>query len=208
MRLGYFGGSFDPPHRGHLAVAQLARDRFQLDRVLLAPTGRQPLKPGGPEAPFADRLRMTELLCAGQPGLQASAIDAPAFDGTPNYTVDTLRRLHAELAVPGTSTPSPELFAILGADAFLGLRQWRQPDELLRLANWIIVSRPGSPLPNLSRLDLTPAQRTHLHLLTDLADPTSATDLRARLHAGLPCTDAIPASILALIRSLGLYGTR
>ncbi len=242
MRIGYFGGSFDPPHRGHLAVARLARDRFGLDRVLLAPTARQPLKPGGPEAPWPDRLRMTELLCLGEPGLEASAIDGPRPDGAPNYTVDTLRRLRIDVASRslsgchsrresassgchprsrgphrahlldgvgrGSASPpaAPELFAILGADAFLTLPQWREPDELLRLADWIVVSRPGAALPQFDTLSLTPAQRTRIHVLDTLADPTSATDLRARLHTGKDCRELIPDAVLAYIAAHSLYG--
>ena len=78
MRVGLFGGSFDPPHRGHLAVAEAVRDRFALDRVLLAPAAIQPLKPGGAQASFADRLRMVELLCEGAHGIEASTIDGSA----------------------------------------------------------------------------------------------------------------------------------
>ena len=263
MRIGYFGGSFDPPHRGHLAVASAARDAFALDRVLLAPTARQPLKPGGPVASFEDRLRMTELLCAGQPRLEASAIDGPRPNGEPNYTADTLRRLHAQLiqsggratlpdrpspppnpatpssslnlATPSTSSlksstlktsslktstitspfpvtnitpPAPEdlpkIFAILGADAFLTLPHWRQPEALFELADWIIVSRPGFPLPS---LDAFPAfQRSRIHPLTGVAEPVDATSLRARLEVGESCAAEIPNPVLTELLRRHLYG--
>ncbi len=233
MRIGYFGGSFDPPHRGHLAVARLARDRFALDRVLLAPTARQPLKPGGPEAPWPDRLRMTALLCSGVPGLEASAIDGPRPDGAPNYTVDTLRRLHTDLALPSPSgchprkepaspffgchprrgpafpLPAHQLFAILGADAFLTLPQWREPNELLRLADWIVISRPGFALPPVNHPPespaFTPAQRSRIHLIGSLADPISATALRTRLQAGEDCRGLIPDAVLAYLQQHHLY---
>ena len=202
MRIGYFGGSFDPPHRGHLAVARLARDQFALDRVLLAPTARQPLKREGPEASWTDRLQMTGLLCAGEPRLEASAIDGPQPNDAPNYTVDTLRRLHS--CFPATAQ-ALQIFAILGADAFLGFGQWREPNELVQLADWIIVSRPGSALPQPHAL--TPKQRSHLHLLTSLADPLSATALRARLHAGEDCAGLVPPDLLAYLLKNHLYGT-
>src|ERR1700734_1006739 len=97
MRVGFFGGSFDPPHLGHLAVARAAAQAFALDTVLLAPTAHQPLKPHGADAPFEDRLAMVRLLCAGQPGLEASELEAPTEAISPNYTIDTLRALRAEL---------------------------------------------------------------------------------------------------------------
>lgn len=203
MRVGYFGGSFDPPHRAHLLAAELARVSFALDFVLLAPAGRQPLKAGGAEAPFADRLRMVELLCGGRAGLQASAVDGPRPAGEPNYTVDTLRRLRAELASQAGSG-APEIFAIVGADAFLGLRQWREPDELLRLAQWIVISRPGFA-PESESAGLTPGQRSAVHLLAGLHEDLSATELRRRLHAGEDCRALMPADVLAYIEERNLY---
>lgn len=220
MRIGYFGGSFDPPHRGHLAVARAARDRFALDRVLLAPTARQPFKPGGPVASFADRLRMTELLCTGDPGLEASAIDGPQPGNSPNYTVDTLRRLYTQLEVSSSFAcqprkesafpalapiPTPDIFAILGADAFLAFPHWREVDELLRLADWIVVSRPGVPPPSLE--SFTPTQRLRIHALNDVAEPASATALRARLEAREDCSGQIPGPVLADLLHHHLYGT-
>ena len=208
MRLGYFGGSFNPPHRGHLAVARLARDAFALDRVLLAPTARQPLKRSGPAAPWPDRLRMTQLLCAGEPGLEASAIDGPQPNNAPNYTVDTLQRLrHILASEPGSA--ASQLFAILGADAFLGLPQWREPETLLHLAEWIIISRPGFAMPPPDAMPW--ADPSRIHRLETLADPTQATDLRrclARGEAlGQPCQDALPAPVLTYIQLHHLYGT-
>ncbi len=200
MRIGYFGGSFDPPHCGHLAVARAARDRFALDRVLLAPTGRQPLKPDGPAAAYDDRLQMTQLLCEDEPRLEASEVDAPRSAGEPNYTVDTLRRLRENLP------PYAEIFAILGADALLGLPQWRGVPELFELAQWIVVSRPGFSLEDLESLALTPGQRARLHPLDGVADPTSATNLRARLHAYMPCGEFLPHRVSRYIQRHGLYG--
>ena len=215
MRLGYFGGSFDPPHRAHWRVAELARRHFGLHRVLLAPTGRQPLKSAGAEASFADRLRMVELLCKGHPGLEASAIDSPRPAGEANYTVDTLRRLRSSLAAPtgpqvptGSRNPNfpviPQIFAIVGADAFLSLRHWREPAELLRLAQWIVVSRPGFALET-GTLGLTPTERSAVHLLPGLDDLLSATALRSRLHAGEDCRKEIPARVRTYLEAENLY---
>ncbi len=96
MNIGFFGGSFDPPHRGHIALARLAMDRLGLDRVLLAPVGVQPLKRDRPQADYSDRVAMTRLAIEGQPGLEVSLIDAPRADHRPNYTIDTLRALRSD----------------------------------------------------------------------------------------------------------------
>ena len=129
MRLAFFGGSFDPPHLGHLHIARTASQRLALDQVLLAPVGRQPLKSHHP-APFADRLAMLALLTAPYPELVASPIDSPRPDAgdTPNYSVDTLARLR--LTLPAEA----ELFFLAGADSFLTLPHWRRPEALLQLA--------------------------------------------------------------------------
>ncbi len=199
MRIGYFGGSFDPPHRGHLTVARAARERFALDTVVLAPTGRQPLKLEGPSASFKDRLAMTELLCAGEPGLTVSAIDAPLHDNLPNYTAETLHTLLDSLP------RHTSLFSILGADAFLTLPRWHNADQLFELAEWIVVSRPGFPLDRLDAMPLQAEQRARVHRLNGIADPTSATQLRAQLRTGQPCEPLLPASLCAYIRVHRLY---
>jgi nicotinate-nucleotide adenylyltransferase len=224
MRLGFFGGSFDPPHLGHLAVARTAAAAFSLDRVLLAPTGQQPLKPDGALASFNDRLAMVRLLCtqnsnasndsndSNHPSFTASDIEAPHPDHTPNYTIDTLTRLR------GTLAPTDEIFVLVGVDAFLDLKRWREPNQLLTLAQWIVLSRPGilfslsNFLDNdLAPLQLTAAQRARVHHLDTLAEPASATHIRALLRsltASEPeLSPLLPPAVLAYIRAHHLYGT-
>jgi nicotinate-nucleotide adenylyltransferase len=201
MRIGFFGGSFDPPHRGHLAVAQAAADEFELGRVLLAPTAQQPLKPGGAVAGYADRLEMVRLLCEGSGQLEASALDAPMLDGRPNYTVDTLGRLQPKLADEDT------IFVIVGVDAFLDLRRWRAPEELLAMAEWIVVTRPGFSPERMKELALTDGQRERVHLLEGIAEEVSATQIREALREGRDCGDLLPASVSGFIREHHLYGT-
>ena len=101
-RVAFFGGSFDPPHLGHLAVARAARVALRLDVVLFAPVGAQPLKPEGAAASFEDRLAMTRLAIAGESGFEISLADAPTASGAPNYTLETLRAVKAELGPGGT----------------------------------------------------------------------------------------------------------
>ncbi len=233
MRFAYFGGSFDPPHLGHLRIAREAARRLELDRVLLAPTGRQPLKVQH-GATFADRLRMVRLLVEGEKRLEASDADAPVssgLHGAPNYTVDTLARLR-----PGLPAAA-ELFFLAGADSFLTLHHWRSPEALLRLPTdgglldgWILAARPGfslddlpnalpagyrlgppseAPGPVRTQVILDPSSRrgTPLHLLPDLHDPAAATRIREALARG-QSTAFLARPVEALIRERGLYGGR
>jgi nicotinate-nucleotide adenylyltransferase len=142
-RVAFFGGSFDPPHQGHLAVARAARMALGLDSVLFAPVGVQPLKPQGPTASFEDRLAMTRLAIAGEPGFAVSLIDAPKPSDAPNYTLETLLRLRDEL--PAESA----LFCLMGADSFFGLRRWHCSAQIPFVAPLIVASRPGQPLDDL-----------------------------------------------------------
>lgn len=194
MRLTLFGGTFDPIHCAHLRVARAAADAFALDRVLFAPTGRQPLKSALPAASFEDRLAMVKLALAEpcndsvpDPRFAVSALDAPRSDGQPNYTVDLLQEL-------GRLHPGDTLFAIAGADSFLTLAHWRSPLRVLALAEWIVVSRPGLDLqtasaadflsrPEFAPLSFTPVQRARIHLLPGIHEDISATTLRQHLAA-------------------------
>jgi nicotinate (nicotinamide) nucleotide adenylyltransferase len=145
-RVAFFGGSFDPPHLGHLAIARAARDAFHLDRVLFAPVGAQPLKPEGSSASFEDRLAMTRLAIENEPGFELSLADAPKSsparspqqppDYSPNYTIDTLEGLRAEFG------PACALYCLMGADAFFGLRRWHRAAEIPYAAALIVASRP------------------------------------------------------------------
>jgi nicotinate-nucleotide adenylyltransferase len=198
MRVALFGGSFDPPHHGHIAIATAAADAFGLDTVLFAPTGHQPLKPEGASAAFADRLAMVELVCTGDPRFAASNVDSPRPDGMPNYTVETLTLLKERM-------PEAKLFNLVGADSFLDLPRWRLPERLLELAEWIVVSRPGFPIASLSELDLTPNQMGRVHLLQTVHEDVAATNLRERLEAGDPCADLLPEAVVAYIQEHRLY---
>lgn len=214
MRVAFFGGTFDPIHRGHLRLASAAADAFVLDSVLFAPVGNQPLKPEAATASYADRLAMAELALNSHgneqrttdneqraiPRFAVSTLDAPHPDGSPNYTVDTLAALALEF-------PLANLFVVTGADSFLDLRRWRAPDRLLALAEWIVVSRPEFPLTEdqFMPLALTPAQRARVHLLPNVNEEVSATELRRRLHDGDSCAGLLPSSVSGYIQSHGLY---
>jgi nicotinate-nucleotide adenylyltransferase len=142
-RIAFFGGSFDPPHIGHVAVASAAQQALQLDRILFAPVGLQPLKPTGPSASFEHRVAMTRLAIANQPTFEISLLDAPDTakstpNYTPNYTSDTLTKLRRSLPA------DTQLFLLLGADSFFTLCHWHRAAEIPFLANLIVASRPNA----------------------------------------------------------------
>jgi nicotinate-nucleotide adenylyltransferase len=162
-RIAFFGGSFDPPHLGHLAVARAAREALGLDAILFAPVGAQPLKPTGSTASFEDRVAMTRLAIAGAPEFAVSLADAPRPSGAPNFTLDTLKNLRSELS------PDCTLYCLMGADSFVGLRLWHRSAEIPFVAPLIVASRPGQPLNDLKAL--LPAGLT--------MEPATASDLAA-----------------------------
>ncbi len=155
-RVAFFGGSFDPPHLGHLAVARAARAAFALDKVLFAPVGMQPLKKEGCAASFEDRLAMTRLAIADEQGFEVSLADAPrGADGhlsKPNYSIETLQRLRSSLP------PGCTLFCLMGADSFLTLHHWFRAAEIPFVAPLIVASRPGQLLDKVT--DALPAGLT------------------------------------------------
>ena len=198
MRVALFGGTFDPPHLGHIGVARAAADAFSLDTVLFAPVGRQPLKGDGDATGFEDRLAMTALACAADSRFAPSSLDAPREDGEPNYTVDTLEMLRRQM-------PGAIVFSLAGADSFLSLPRWRDPDRLLELAEWIVVSRPGYPFDGLSGLGLTPEQCARVHRLETVHYDIAATSVRERLRKGDPCTELLLPAIADYIQGHRLY---
>jgi nicotinate-nucleotide adenylyltransferase len=207
MRVALFGGSFDPPHRGHFAIAHAAVEAFALDRVLFAPAARQPLKRSGPSASYDHRLAMVALACAEADPVHfiSSTLDAPLADGSPNYTVRTLELAQAEY-------PRATLFNLVGADSFAQLAQWRDPQRLLQLAEWIVVSRPGIPLRPPTGLALTPTQLSRIHLLDTVHEDIAATTLRH--HLATPTStpfdstdDLLPPSVATYIAAHSLYRT-
>jgi nicotinate-nucleotide adenylyltransferase len=220
MRIGFFGGSFDPPHRGHIALARLAMERLRLDRVLFAPVGVQPLKRDRAQAGFSDRVAMTRLAIEREPGFEISLTDAPQADGRPNYTVDTLRTLRATLA------PDDQIFFLMGADSFLSIGQWYRAADLLVTCDFAVAARPGFDLGRLTAalpaavsvascdaaeagalvLCLRSARgESRLFLLPDLDDDTSASSVRASLREGGHATAALNPAVAAWIREHGLY---
>jgi nicotinate-nucleotide adenylyltransferase len=221
MKIGFFGGSFDPPHRGHIALARLAMERLGLDRVLLAPVGIQPLKRDRAQAGYSDRVAMTRLAIEHEPGLEVSLIDAPRADGRPNYTVDTLRSLRSSLA------HDDQIFCLMGADSFLGIGKWYRAADLLVACDFVVAARPGfalgrltaalptavsvascdGALPGALVLCLRSGARgqSRLYLLPDLDEDASASGVRSSLHHGGAAPAVLHPAVAEWIRDHRLY---
>jgi nicotinate-nucleotide adenylyltransferase len=189
MRIAFFGGSFDPPHLGHLAIARAARQALQLDLVLFAPVGLQPHKPSGSTASFEHRVAMTRLAIASEPAFELSLIEAPnPARPAPNFTVDTLTRLRQSLPL------NTELFLLLGADSFRNFPQWHRAAEIPFLASLIVASRPNENLSNLSDclppgITLSPLPtQPHSYLLHNAAGDRAQLTLLPNLHYDISAT--------------------
>lgn len=190
-RLGLLGGTFDPPHLGHLVVAECARVELQLDQVRLLVAG-EPWMKGAAPTRATDRVRLAEAAVAADPHL---AVDArEVHRGGPTYTADTLADLRAE-------EPDAELFFILGEDAAAGLPRWKRVEEAFALATFVVVTRPGHPAPS---ADALPHEVVHLEV-PQLE--VSSTELRRRFAVGLATRYLVPDAVDGAVRELGLYGT-
>lgn len=198
-RLGILGGTFDPIHIGHLIIAEEARDRLALDAVLFIPAKVSPLKLQGASAPAEHRCHMVELAIADNPFFYLSRVELERAE--PSYTVDTLRALRAFCA------PQTELFFIMGVDSLSTLKSWRCPQEILRLARIIAVSRPGFQLDMEALERDVPGVAQGVELLTTVWIGVSSTEIRARLERRQSIKYLVPAPVEAYIREQGLYTT-
>lgn len=191
-RLGLLGGTFDPPHYGHLVAAQEVAWRLGLDRVLFLPAHQNPLKRNGSSSSAEDRCAMVRLAIVDNMTLELSRLDVDR--PPPSYTVDVLRLLQK---------PDTELFFIGGADLLPELPRWRDPDEILRLARLVVVNRPGVPAPNLAVLEPSARQRVEVVSVPGVA--IAATELRARVKRGEPIRYLTPPAVERYILDRGLY---
>src|SRR5215207_7346871 len=148
MRLGLFGGSFNPIHYGHLGMARDAREKLQLDRVLFIPTGDPPHKQEGALAPANDRYEMVRLAITGEPSFDLSDVELRRTGKS--YSIDTVRQLRRQYH------PSAELYFLIGLDAFLDFPSWREPLALLQACRFVVISRPGQSFRSLASLSVLP----------------------------------------------------
>lgn len=185
-KIGVFGGTFDPVHVGHLAIAQAALECVPLDRVLFVPARRSPLKERGPFASEQDRLAMLRAATAGEPRFAVSTVELER-EGT-SYTVDTLERLREE----------GELFLILGADAATDFHRWRAPERIRELATLLVASRPGTA---------DPPRDERLIVFDAPCLDISSRELRARAARGRSLRYLVPDSARHHLETKGLYRT-
>ena len=196
-RIGLLGGTFDPIHLGHLIVAEEARTRLSLDRLLLVPS-RQPWRKAGREiAPEADRLAMVRLAVEGNPGFEVSLVDLER-EG-PSYSVDTVCDVRASLS------PEAELYFILGYDALMDLPHWHAPDELARITRLVTVIRPGYALDWSPLEQAIPEAREAVTLLETPEIGISSTEVRQRVAAGRSIRYWVPDLVAEYIQQQGLY---
>lgn len=195
-RIGVLGGTFDPPHAGHLVLAEAARSHLGLERVLFVVAGDPWQKRGDVDAGARDRLAMTEALVEGHRGLVASAMEVER-DG-PSYTADTLEAL----AVDG---PDRALHLLLGADAAAGLSTWNRPDQIRDLAAIVVAPRPDVPPAAEDVVAELRAEGWRCELLPMPESPVSSTEVRARLRSGASLEGLVPAPVVRVIEERGLY---
>lgn len=202
MRLALFGGSFDPPHLGHLHVARAAHDELGLDRVLLLPACQPPHKPARTLAPEVHRVAMLELLAQGEGWL---AVDRRELErGGTSFTFDTISSVRSELA-----GRDDEIYFLLGSDSLVDLPTWHRAEELVRLATIVTIPRDRESV-ELGAAQVRAwlpevADRILAHVVRAEPLPISSSQIRARVRAGLPIDELAPRSIAAYIAKHGLY---
>jgi nicotinate-nucleotide adenylyltransferase len=194
-RLGLLGGTFDPPHYGHLVAAQETAWRLRLDRVLFLPARQNPLKRGESNSPAEDRCEMVRLAIEGNTAFELSRLDLDR--PPPSYTADLLRAL---------VSPDRELFFLVGADILPELPRWREPGAILRLARLVVVNRPGAPRPDVSQVERLAAGAGSR--VTEVEIPglaIASRELRERVRAGVPIRYLTPPKVEQYIADHGLY---
>jgi nicotinate-nucleotide adenylyltransferase len=234
MNIGLFGGTFDPIHKGHLALAHAARECCDLGRIYFVPTNLPPHKTTQPAASYFHRYAMTALATQGERTFAQSLLEAPGEFGlhdkkssrgsmasSPNYSIDTVRKLKQLLK------KSDRLFFLIGIDAFKDIAKWREPEALFAECEFIVASRPGFSLADVAaslpeklrpRAEVTkpfarqPAKGDlvlpglTLHLLDNVNQNISATAIRQAVAAKRPIKKFVPESVEEYIKKEGLYG--
>jgi nicotinate-nucleotide adenylyltransferase len=236
MNIGFFGGTFDPIHHGHLALARAAQERFSLGRIHFVPSNIPPHRPHGALASYFDRYTMVVLATMGEKTFLPSLLEAPELTPEPksskgraspaasaNFSIDTVRRLKQTLR------KSDQLFFLIGIDAFAEIAKWREPEALLRECPFIVASRPGysladvanalpeslRPKPAVSKpFARQPAKGdlvlagARVHLLESVHHPVSATAIREAVAAKRPLGRLVDSEVAEYIKKMGLYRSR
>jgi nicotinate-nucleotide adenylyltransferase len=190
MKIGILGGTFDPIHEGHLALARCAKEQFQLDKVIFIPAFIPPHKMSQRDlTPAEYRYRMVEMAIAGEAGLEVSKmeLDRPEV----SYTVETLRELKKQYA-------GAQFFLILGTDSLAEISSWREPGEIMRMAKLLVGKREGAE-------HFTFPKGPQVEWIQMPLFPFSSTEIRKRIREGEPVESMIPKAIQNYIRDRKLY---
>jgi len=195
-RIGLFGGTFDPIHSGHVAVAEAVLHRFRLDCIYFIPSGRPPHKPQHRPTPYLHRYAMVALVCARNARFVPSLLEAGAdLTGRQRYySIQTVRRLRRQF-------PRARLYFIVGADQFLELPTWKNYRALLKLCEFIVASRSGYDVKRAAKV--VPGAR--VHLLTAVHADVSGTAIRRQVRRGESLRGWVPTAVEQYIRTHGLY---
>jgi nicotinate-nucleotide adenylyltransferase len=220
MNIGLFGGTFDPVHKGHLAVARAAAERFQLGKVYFIPASRPPHRKDERITSFHHRYAMLALATVGDKRFLPSLAEAPAESNQPSFTIDTVRRFKQ------SGGKSDHLFFLIGIDAFLQVAEWHRAEDLLREIDFIVVSRPGfsmadigdalpkalRPAPAvLKAFKKSPANgtlalaNTLIHILDDVESSVSATEVRQAVAGRKSLARFLEPLVAEYIKKMGLY---
>jgi nicotinate-nucleotide adenylyltransferase len=216
--VGLLGGTFNPVHNGHLAIARQTREALGLDRIVFIPTGDPPHKHQEDLAPARDRYEMVQLAIASEPSFSVSDIEISRSGKS--YSIDTIRLLQKQY---GAAVP---LYFLIGLDAFLELPTWREPETVLTLCSFVVISRPGTSFQGLSTLPFLPhipngslveldqgdSARIDVpigaHALICLRLPpceVSASAIRTRIKQGLPTVNLLPHTVESYILQHHIY---
>jgi nicotinate-nucleotide adenylyltransferase len=235
MNIGLFGGTFDPIHRGHMALARAARERCKLSRILFVAADVPPHKQLQPLSAFSHRYAMIALATAQEKDFVPSMLEAPeGLDAAgpgksktrvakPNYTIDTVRRLKQSFK------KADQLFLLIGIDAFADIAKWHQAEALFRECEFVVASRPGFSLADVANAlpaSLRPRQEVTrpfhkqaatgdlvlkgvtIHLLDEIYEPISSTKIREAAAAGKPLSRFVEPAVADYIKKMGLYKAR
>jgi nicotinate-nucleotide adenylyltransferase len=196
-RIGVLGGTFDPPHIGHLWLATMAADALELDRVLFMPAAQPPHKRRGQVTSAAERLLLTRIAIDDDPTFALCPIEMERPG--PSFTVDSVEELLRLY-------PDVRLYLLMAADALAGIDTWREPERLLALVEWAVGPRAGSGLPDRDELRRRfGAAAARIHLLEGPTLDVSASEIRRRVAAGQAIRYLVPRAVEELIIERGLY---